>query len=152
MSAVIRGTALQTGADTFTSASIDTNIQVDGKSGWEIVDFVAYWSNAETAAAGDMDVNCILATRPTITSFNETDEIARINWGVQNTAGVAVAFQVDMVKRCVQFLDRVTVQPYLYINLASTGSGLACGIAWEIRYNVVKLTDLEVMRLLQGGA
>jgi hypothetical protein len=146
-----RGLTTQGGADTFVASSIDTNLTADGKAGWEIVAVSAYYTNGETAAAADSDVNLILAVQATVTSFEQDEEIYRLNWSVANTAGVAVAYPVPLIKRELLIEPRLTVQPLLYVQVSSTLSGLANAIAWEIHYNIVKLTDIEVLRLLQGG-
>jgi len=147
-----KGVIIQTGADTFTAQAVDTNLTADGKSGWQILSVAAYWANGETAAAADHDMNLVLATISTVTSFESMDEIARINWAMQNTGGVAVAVALNLVKDRVLFNPRITVQPIIYIQAQSTLTGLTNAIAWEINYEIVKLTDLEVLKLLQGGA
>lgn len=146
-----RGLSTQGGADTFVATAIDTNLTADGKAGWEIVAVSAYYINGETAAAADSDVSLILATQATVTTFDMDEEIYRLNWAVANTAGVAVAYPVPLVKRELLIEPRLTVQPILYVQVSSTASALANAIAWEVHYNIVKLTDLEVLRLLQGG-
>jgi len=146
-----RGLSTQGGADTFVATSIDTNLTADGKSGWEIVAVSAYYTNGETGAAADSDVNLIVATQATVTTFEQDEEIYRINWAVANTAGVAVAYPLELVKREVLIQPRLTVQPLIYVQVSSTLSGLTNAIAWEVHYNIVKLTDIEVLRLLQGG-
>jgi hypothetical protein len=147
-----RGVITQGGADTFTIATIDTNITADGKSGWEIQAFSAYYANGETAAAADSDFNCVLATQATVTTFDQDEEIYRLNWSVANTGGVAVAYPLNLVKREQFIVPRLTVQPALYVHASSTLTGLANLVYFEIAYDIVKLTDLEVLRLLQGGA
>lgn len=151
MSYIKRGVVTQGGADTFTIGTIDTNLTADGKAGWEIIGLSAYYSNAETAAAADSDVNCVLAVQATITTFDQDEEVYRLNWAVANTAGVAVAYPLNLVKREMLLQPRLTVQPYIYVHVASTLSGLANVMYYEIHYNIVKLTDIEVLRLLQGG-
>lgn len=146
-----RGVVTQGGADTFTTVAIDTNLTADGKSGWEIAAFSGYWSNGETAAAADSDVNLVLAAQSTVTTFDQDEEIYRLNWSVANTAGVAVAYPLNLVKREVLIQPRVTVQPILWVQASSTSSGLANVFYFEINYDIVKLSDLEVLRLLQGG-
>jgi len=146
-----RGVVTQGGADTFAAATIETNLTADGKAGWEIVALSAYYSNGELAAAADSDVNCILATQSTLTTFDQDEEIYRLNWAVANTAGVAVAYPLNLVKRELLISPRLTVQPNIYVQVASTLSGIANSMLYEIHYNIVKLTDLEVLRLLQGG-
>jgi hypothetical protein len=146
-----RGVITQGGADTFTASAIDTNITAEGKSGWEIVAFSGYWSNAETGAAADYDANLVLAAQAAVTTFDQDEEIYRLQWGVANTAGVAVAYPLSQIKRELLILPRITVQPLLYVQASTTLTGLTNVFYWEMHYNIVKLTDLEVLRLLQGG-
>jgi len=146
-----RGVSTQGGADTFVATSIDTNLTANGKSGWEIMGLRAYYSNAEVGAAADTEVNCICAVQATVTTFDQDEEICRLNWAVANTAGVAVAYPIEMIKQQTLFVPRITVQPLVYVQVASTASGIANVIYWELFYDIVKLTDIEVLRLLQGG-
>lgn len=146
-----RGVIVQGGADTFTSSALDTNITADGKAGWEIVAFSGYFSNGEAGAAADSDANLILATQATVTTFDQDEEVYRLNWAVANTAGVAVAYPLSLVKRELLIEPRITVQPTIYVHAATALTGLTCTFYYEIHYNVIKLTDLEVLRLLQGG-
>ena len=149
---IIRGTVTQGGADTFTSDMIDTNLSVDGKSGWQILAMKCFWSNGYSLAAIDCTVNGLLSTKSTITTMDESEELTRINYAVQNTGGVAVAFPLEQIKSTVPLGERITVQPALYFHVASAGSGQANILSYEIEYEIVKLTELEIMRLLVGGA
>ena len=142
----------QGGADTFTAATILTGLTVEGKSGWLIKGLKAFWSNGYTAPAGDAVTHCVLATIATITSPNSDDEIARVSWGVQNTAGVAVAFSYDPVKLAIMQESRLTVQSDLYVHANTIGTTLSNILYFEIEYEIVKLTDIEVLRLMVGGA
>lgn len=146
-----RGVITQGGADTFTASAIDTNITADGKSGWEIVAFSGYWANAETGAAADSDASLILATQATVTTFDQDEEIYRLQWGVANTGGVAVAYPLSQIKRELLIQPRVTVQPAIYVQASTALTALTNVFYYEVHYNIVKLTDLEVLRLLQGG-
>lgn len=146
-----RGIVTQGGADTFAASSVDTNLTPDGKAGWEIVAFSAFYINAEVGAAADAQMNVILSTQATVTTFDQEEEIYRLTWGVANTGGVAVAYPISHVKREFLIAPRLTVQPLIYVQAASSSTGLTNAIAYEIHYNIVKLTDLEVLRLLQGG-
>lgn len=150
--ALYKGVVTQGGADTFTAATILTGLTADGKSGWEITGFKAFWANGYTAAAADAICNAVLATIATATLPNSDDEICRAAWAVQNTAGVAVAMNFEPVKRADLTENRVTVQPDLYVHANSATTGLTNVLYYEISYEIVKLTDLEVLRLLVGGA
>jgi hypothetical protein len=147
-----KGVVTQTGADAYTSLAIPTGLTADGKAGWEITGLIAYWSNQEVLAPADMELDAILATISTVTTFDSIDEITRINFGISNTAGVAVAFPIDMIKQAIIQEPRLTVQPNVYLNVSSTLTGGTNVVYWELAYNIVKLTDLDVLRLLQGGA
>jgi hypothetical protein len=127
-----RGVSTQGGADTFVATAIDTNLTADGKSGWEIIGVSAYYTNGEVGAAADADVNLIVSTQATITTFDQDEEIYRLNWAVANTAGVAVAYPLNLIKRELLIEPRLTVQPLLYVQVASTLSGIAKVMAWEI--------------------
>lgn len=146
------GSTTQGGADTASSASIDTGITVDSKSGIEIFAIEVFWDNAEAVATADWEMNACLATVSSAQSFNSADEICRVSWGMQNTAGVAVALPYEPVKTVILLEPRVTVQPLIYMQAVSTLTGQANTIRWKVYYNVVKLTDLELMRLLVGGS
>lgn len=148
----LKGVITQTGADAFTSATISTGITVDGKVGWEVTGFKAFWGNGYTAAAADAICNAVLATIGTATTPNLDDEIVRVSWAVQNTAGVAVAMVFEPNKLADLTESRLTVQPEIYVHANSTTTGLTNVLYYEISYEVVKLTDIEVLRLLVGGA
>jgi len=149
---IIRGALTQGGADTFTSVAIDTNLTVDGKVGWEITGFRAYWANGYTGVAQDAIASAVLATLSTVTTPNLADEIARVSWAIQNTAGVAVAWSFIPIQLCYFLEPRVTVQPMIYFHVNTSTTGLSNAMYYELSYNMVKLTDIEVLRLLVGGA
>jgi len=150
---ILRGVTTQSGADTFTQTAIDTNLTADGKAGWEVVSFRAFWPGMYALAAADMTLSAILATQvTTVTTLNLAAEIARVNWAIANTAGVAVAFPVEQTKTDILIETRITAQPLLYVSLSSATTGAANVVYWELEYNVIKLSDVETLRLLVGGA
>lgn len=149
---IIRQKVTQTGADTFTAAAIDTGLTSDGKAGWQINSIKVFWENGYSAAATDQTISAILSTQATLTTPNDNEELVRVNWAVANTGGVAVAYPVDLLKERAAAIDRVTVQPTLYAQVSSVTTGLTNVIYFEIDYEIVKLTEIEVLRLLIGGA
>jgi len=147
-----KGVVTQSGADTFTQAVIDTNIQVDGKSGWSIAGLRAYWPLGYSSAVADQHASIIVSTQPTtVTTFDQDEEIVRLDWAVSNTGGVAVAYPLELIQDVLLFEPRLTVQPSLYVGISSAGTGLTNVMYYELFYTVEKLTDLELLRLLQGG-
>jgi len=146
-----RGYIVQGAADAFVAVAIDTNLTAEGKSGWQIESMSGYFVNGELGAAADADVNLLLTTQATVTVFSDEEEIYRLNWAVANTAGVAVAYPLTLVKREELITPRLTVQPIIHVQISSTLSGIACAFYYEFTYSIVKLTDLEVLRMMQGG-
>jgi len=142
----------QGGADTFAAGAIDTGLTADGKAGWQINAIRAFWVDGAAVAAADHSLSAKVATLATTTTFGTADEIDRVSWGLQNTAGVAVAVAYEPVKEHYLVESRVTVQPNIYIQVESAGTGQANDVIVEVFYDVVKLSDLEVLRLLAGGA
>jgi len=150
---ILRLSVTQGGADTFTQVAIDTDLTADGKSAWQFTRMKAFWSNGYVAAATDQILSAILSTQATtVTVPTDPEEIARVTWAVANTAGVAVAYPVELIKVVDVSIDRITVQPTLYASVSSTTTGLTNVVYFEFEYEVVKLSDIEVLRLLVGGS
>jgi len=149
---IVRGTLIQTVADTFAQATIDTNISIDGKFGWEITGFKAYCSTLFAApTTADFEVEAILSTQATtVTAMSDSEEIARVEWANQFTTA-AIAYPVEPIKLALMLESRATVQPQLYVGINTSGTGVVQRIYYEISYEIVKLSELEVMRLLVGG-
>lgn len=150
--ALIRGTATQGGADTAVNLAVETNLTADGKFGWEIYALEVYWVNAEAVAAADWELTALFGTTTATPSYASADEIVRVSWGMQNTAGVAIAIPYEPIKQIIMIEPRVTVQPTIYFTVISTLTGQANNCIYHLYYNTVKLSDLEVLRLLAGGA
>lgn len=142
----------QTGVDTLTSVPIETNISVDSKMGWGITGMRAWWADGSGVVAADYQVNAILSTVPALTLPMDDDEIVRIAWGLQNTGGVAVAVPYEPIKAAIFDGIRVTAQPLLFATIMSTATGQANDVVFIINYDLVRLTDVELLRLLVGGA
>jgi hypothetical protein len=148
----VRSSKTQSGADTTSFVTIETNIVADGKSGWEMFALEVYWSNGESVASADWEASGVITTSTATPSFSSPDEVARVSWGVQNTGGVAVAVPYEPIKQLIFIEPRITVQPILYFQVFSTLTAQANVMDFRLYYNIVKLTDLEVLRLLAGGA
>lgn len=149
---IVRGTLIQSAANTFTQATIDTNISIDGKFGWEITGFKVYASTLYTeVTTADYELEALLATQATtVTTMNQAEEIARVEWA-NNFSTAAVAYPVEPIKMALMLESRATVQPQIYVGINSTGLTAAARIYYEISYDIIKLSELEVMRLLVGG-
>lgn len=142
----------QGGADTFAAVAIATGLTADGKAGWQISSIRAFWVDGAAVATADWSLSAKVATEATTTTFGSADEIDRVSWGVQNTGGTATALRYDPVHEHYLAESRVTVQPLIYAQVESANTAQANDVIIEITYSVVKLSDLEVLRLLAGGA
>lgn len=150
--AILRGTLIEAVAGTFVQATIDTNISVDGKYGWEINGFKAYLSTGYTeVTSADWHVDAILSTQETTaTAMSDSEELARISWA-NNFTTASVAYPMEQIKIADMLETRLTVQPQIYVGIDADGTGAVSRIYYEISYSIIKLTELEVMRLLVGG-
>lgn len=141
----------QGGADT--TAYVQFSLpDLDGKSGYEIVGMRAFWSGAQAAAAADHVLNVVIQTSGTAVKVpTDAEYIDAVSWGQMNTAGVAVTLNYEPYKEHVLLAERVTVQD-VYAAVASTTTGLTNTVYVSLYYRVVKLSELEYLRLLAGGA
>jgi hypothetical protein len=147
----IKQLVTQTGADTFTSAELLLP-SLDGKSGYSIKGIRANWVDFAAVAAADYSLLATVQTESTVLTFVDDELIDMVGWGLQNTAGTAVAIAVEPIKEHFLDVERITVQPAIYVAISSSGTSQANDVAFEVFYEVVKLTELEYLRMLAGGA
>jgi hypothetical protein len=148
---IIKTQIVQTGTNATTEVLIPTNIVVNGKAGWSITTFRVWVISVLVAAAGQ-ELKVQLNTETGIQAFTDKDLVSQVVTRVIGTAAGAGVFNT-ISGIAVPFLEnRLTVAPNLYVNVSSVGLLAAATIGVEIQYDIVKLTDLEVMTLLQGGA
>jgi hypothetical protein len=97
-------------------------------------------------------MNVQLNTESSAQGFLDNDSVYQFMYQFRGVAASTSGIQVDS-ERIVTFVQpRLTVQPNLYINVSSAGMTVGNTIYVEVFYEIVKLTDIEVMRLMQGGA
>lgn len=142
----------QSGADTFTTVAIPTDLTADGRAGWQINSIMAHWVDGAAVVPGDWQAHAKLATTTNNNTFGADDELARVSWGLQNTAAAAVAVAFEPIKSFSLIEPRITVQPNIYAQVESSATGQANDMIIVVFYELVKLSDIEVLRLLAGGA
>lgn len=147
----IKTLVTQSGADTFTSVALALPA-LDGKSGYEIMGIRAYWLDGAAVAAADYSIMATVQVASTVLTFLDDEFIDGVAWGVQNTAGVAVAVAYEPLKEHMLEEPRLTVQPSIYAAVASVGTSQANDVVIEVIYSTTKLSELEYLRLLTGGA
>jgi hypothetical protein len=133
---------------------IDTGLTVDGKAGWNIQGVRFLWHNAMQSVVPTAD--CFLTiqvnTETGDQEFMDKDSVFTTTMGVSGIAASVSAMWVQPEFQQALIIPRTTVQPSLYLRLSSNALAVQASVHIEIYYEVVKLSDLEVMRLMQGGA
>lgn len=147
----IKELVTQGGADTFTAVALALPA-LDGKSGYQILGVSAYWVDGAAVAAADYSLDAVVQVASTSLTFEDDEWIASVSWGVQNTAGTAVAIPYEPLKTRMLDEPRVTVQPEIYVAVKSSGTSQANDVIFRVQYELVKLSELEYLRLLAGGA
>jgi len=133
---------------------IPTLLTVDGKAGWMIngVRFLAPGLNVAVSPLVDCNLFMQLNTETGDQLPTDPDSIVYEVAGFSGIAASTSAFQVQSSFESVIPNGRLTVQPDLFFRLTSSGMTAALTVYVTVFYDIVKLTDLEVMRLMQGGA
>ena len=150
--AIARYNVTQTGVDVTTSVPMNL-FPLDGKSGYEFTAIEVYWKNGELAAAADYELYLAAQKVPgnLADRISEENWIMGVSWGLQNTAGVAVVSIVELQKQQILIEPIVTVSQTLNIVASSSLTGQANQLSVIAHYNIVKLTELEYLRLLAAG-
>lgn len=144
---------IQSGNDTSTRVEIDTDLAVDGRAGWQIRGIRVLWEDCVSVAAADWFLSFVLTTTNADPSYAAWDDvIAGVYWGLQNTAAVAVAVPVEPVKTHMLDEPRVIAADTIYAGIISTATGATNQGIIEVFYDIVKLSDLEVLRLRAAGS
>lgn len=150
-----RGVVVLPAAGTFTQGTFETNITSESKYGIQVTGFKAYMRSRDATGVEVPESNlieCILSTRiTTITTPDETEEIARVGWGLRFSTAASMT-ETEPAKSAILLEPRLTVQPTLYIGVkGSVAIGAITDIYYEISYDTIKLGDVELLRLLVGG-
>lgn len=144
----------QTAANAPAVVQITTNLTVDGRQGWNITGL--RWTFTNIAAAITPIATCNaqiqVNTEAGNQAFDDPDSIFLVNTGAHGIAASTSSVYIPATGTQVLPEPRTTVQPIIYIALDSIGMTQALSVGVEITYEIVKLSDIEVMRLLQGGA
>jgi len=150
--AIARFNINQSSPDAVTSVPMNL-FPLDGKSGYEFTAIEAYWKNGENAAAADYELYVAVQkiAGNLLDRIGEEDWIMGVSWGLQNTAGVAVVSIVELQKQQILIEPIVTVSQTLNIVASSSLTGQANQLSVIAHYNIVKLTELEYLRLLAAG-
>jgi hypothetical protein len=148
---VIRQRVTQSAADTATAVQLPL-VALDGKSGYEIKGMEVLLTNGVSLPASDWQINAKLLTANGTYTFSDDEVICEIDWGFANVAGVAIGNMIEIQKEKFLMESRITVQPQIFVQLSSVVTGLVMVADFRVYYDLVKLTELEYLRMLTGGA
>lgn len=150
--AIARYLLTQGGSDTLASAAMNL-FPLDGKSGYQINSLEVYWKNAENAAPADWEVYvAVQKSAIGLTDrIGDEDWIVGASWAQQNTAGVAVTLQIEPYKKEILIEPIVTVSQTLNVVAFSSGTAQANSFSLIVHYDVIKLSEIEYLRLLAAG-
>ena len=150
---IIKQQVLQTTPNQTVFAQLPTLLTVDGKQGWKIVHVAAHFVSANfVSPLVDTVIDFQLNTETGIQGFADADNICNLNWRISGIAASTSAFQLATKQEWSSDIGRLTVQPILFMALYTEGLTAAAYVNVEVEYELVRLSDMEVMRLLQGGA
>jgi len=151
----IRTSLSQAVVNTEIELAIPTGLTVDGRAGWSVTGVFIDFVNAALAVSQVEPLSSVtveLNTESGGQSYPDKDLITFDVFQFSGAVGAASFVQLDGRSRSVLPIPRLTAQPNLYVYLNSYGLVNPATIHVEVFYDIVKLSDLEVMRLLQGGA
>lgn len=150
----IKQTLVQTASNATTSVEIATGLTVDGKAGWSITGMRFSLPNLSAGHVATVDCNVFIQVNTETGNqvFVDKDSIFNQCLQFSGIAASTTSLQVFGDGTVVLPLPRVTVQPTIYLTVISNGMAVPLQADIELYYEIVKLSDLEVMRLLQGGA
>lgn len=148
----IRRLVTQSGADTETRVAIPTGIDADSRAIWNIVGISALWKDGAAVAAADFSLLAYISTLDASFDGANVDYMAPLGWGLQNTAGVAVAVPYEPFKSLVYPNGRATAQPSIYVGVYSSGTSQANDVVISVHYEIIKATEMEILRMLVEGS
>lgn len=153
MKMLTRYTLSQSVANTDAELIIPTLLTVDGRMGWNITKLKCFLTNTlGLTATTDCSLELQLNTETGTQNFVDKDNIAQLKFLYNGTAASTSGYWVESSQEWASEVGRLTVAPNLYARLITAGFTAFTYVNFEIEYETVKLTDMEVMRLLQGGA
>jgi hypothetical protein len=150
----VKAVATQVGVNGVVAVLVPTGLTVDGRSGWNILGVTINLPTLNNGLVQTADCTGVLQvnTESGSQSFLDPDNICTAYFLQNGMAASTSAFMVDPLKQIQLPVPRLTVQPELFIYFFTSGMSVALYAEVEIFYDIVKLSDLEVMRLMQGGA
>lgn len=145
-------TLTEGGADAFVQTTIDTELIPEDGVAWEItqIDFLISPDQlAALAADSYIQLSITRDTKAAVASYNDVDCVMSEALAFSlTTSGVAA---MECNRKYIPPAGTIFVEPTIYLQLDSNGTGAAMVVYVRLHYRTVKVTELEILRLLQNA-
>lgn len=152
ISKFIELTATQGGIDAFVESSASTNIIPADGMGLEIDKIVfAFRDNGQVQSIGSDCSFSISLTRDTKAAIpNLTDNDVFFLWGFANSFTTSGQALIPLVHEWTPPKGLLLVEPTIYMQLDGLSTSIAFTVDARIYYNEVKVSEVEILRLLNN--
>lgn len=144
----LSGTNTQAGADTFNQAQIDTALLPENGVVYRVNSIDIEFPGTFNNISADCWIRWSI-TRDTKTAagaLNDPDTVYLngFSWALTTSGGALV----PTVFRERQLEGLYIVEPVIYIQLQSASTGVANSANWRIYYDEVKMSEVDILRIL----
>lgn len=146
-------TATQGSANAFVSATLNTNLSPQDSYAWAIqrISYQLYDSTVFSAIAGDADWQVALAkqTKASMPLISDPDILYEDSLAIAFTTSGQMG--IPLVSRTDMPPGVILVGGQAYLLFDSSGLGSAASIVMAIDYEVIKLSEVDFLRLLASA-
>jgi hypothetical protein len=146
-------TVIQGGADAFICTALATDLNPSDGYAFKIVAVEGNFSTAIAMQGMSADCKVMWALsrdiKVAMADLNDTDLIFRD--GFYQGLTTSGAFIREDGFKWVPNHDVYIVEPNIYLVLDSDATGIQISMAWRIYYEEVKLTEVEILRLINNA-
>lgn len=150
---VFAGSLTQTGINVDTWVQIPTGIDPGSNTVLQLESMEVYFRNAIQAnnAAASSVMAIGVARSPVVPSLSNTDCFGMLALVTDVAGAPANAMELDVLQS-IDLEPAITIQPYLYVCISTSGANAALQIDYRISYSTAKASQSETLLLLASGA
>lgn len=148
----LSATLTQGGADAFVQATVLTDIVPENGYGLRVIGVEIEQRTADVVAAAANSIWEMSFARDTKAAIADlADPDVWMTWKLVNRVVASGASLQECSRLIVPAATSILVEPYVYIQLDSASTGVANVVNVRIHYEEVKLTEIEILRLLNNA-
>lgn len=151
--AVFQGSFTQSGTNVSTWLQIPTGIDPGAGVLLEMISIEVFIRNSLLAFTGGVDselqIGC--SRSAVIPSLSNPDVFGMMSEVLTIGAGETTSFFIKSAIMEASLIGGITLQPFIYVSLVSTGLNVPVIVDYRINYNTTKTSGAEYLRLLAGG-